>query len=146
MDAAPTFYALSHCWGTRIPSCIGAENLVVRPDLAAGVARISRTRRREPGLDPPLLCVWVDAICANQKDLLERSSQVQLIGEIYSLSAKTLIWLGPLVPTSSLRWQLLDRIYNIFKSQHPLAEQISDIPVRLYSDVYHAGTSLPPLG
>ncbi|KLU91742.1 hypothetical protein MAPG_10691 [Magnaporthiopsis poae ATCC 64411] len=147
LDAAPTFYALSHCWGTKPPSCnlqLGAENLAVRPDLAAGVARIRELAAEEPGLDPPLLYVWIDTICINQEDLLERSSQVQLMGEIYSLSARTLIWLGPHSPTSSLAWELLDRIYGVFGSRHPLAEQVSDIPVQLYSDAYHAGTGLPP--
>ncbi|KAL8410422.1 hypothetical protein RB596_000195 [Gaeumannomyces avenae] len=146
LDAAPTFYALSHCWGTKPPSCnlqLGAETLAVRPDLAAGVARIRELAAEEPALDPPLLYVWIDTICINQKDLQERSSQVQLMGEIYSLSAKTLIWLGPHLPTSSLAWQLLGRIYNVFRAQHPSAEQISDIPVQLYSDAYHAGTGLP---
>lgn len=146
LDATPTFYALSHCWGTKPPSCnlqLGAGTLVVRPDLAAGVARIRELASKELALDPPLLYVWIDTICINQEDSRERSSQVQLMGEIYSLSAKTLIWLGPHSPTSSLAWQLLDRIYNVFKAQHLSAKQISDIPVQLYSDAYHASTGLP---
>jgi len=74
LDAAPTFYALSHCRGFKTPSCNlqpGAENLVVRPDLAAGVARIREL----------VLYVRIDKTCINQKDLQERSSQVQLMGE-----------------------------------------------------------------
>src|SRR5690349_15461535 len=38
--------------------------------------------------------LWADAICINQKDLEERSSQVQLMTRIYSEASAVLIWLG----------------------------------------------------
>jgi len=36
----------------------------------------------------------VDALCINQDDILERTHQVGLMGEIYSNSQETVIWLG----------------------------------------------------
>ena len=38
--------------------------------------------------------LWVDAICINQEDDCERTSQVALIDEIYKISRRLLIWLG----------------------------------------------------
>lgn len=38
--------------------------------------------------------VWVDAICINQDDFVERESQVASMGEIYSQCTRVVIWLG----------------------------------------------------
>ena len=38
--------------------------------------------------------IWIDAICINQTDLSERSSQVLLMDEIYAKASRTIIWLG----------------------------------------------------
>lgn len=37
---------------------------------------------------------WIDAICINQEDLHERSSQVQLMRDIYKGSTRTVVWIG----------------------------------------------------
>lgn len=38
--------------------------------------------------------LWIDAVCINQDDLLERKSQVMLMSKIYSSARSTLSWLG----------------------------------------------------
>jgi hypothetical protein len=38
--------------------------------------------------------IWIDAMCINQKDNIERVSQVSLMGEIYSKDVEVLVWLG----------------------------------------------------
>ncbi|KAJ4419069.1 hypothetical protein N0V82_005192 [Gnomoniopsis sp. IMI 355080] len=38
--------------------------------------------------------LWVDAICLNQNDDDEKAQQVPLMGEIYTMAKKVLIWLG----------------------------------------------------
>jgi hypothetical protein len=38
--------------------------------------------------------LWIDGVCINQTDILERNRQVQLMGEIYSRASCVLIWLG----------------------------------------------------
>lgn len=38
--------------------------------------------------------IWVDAICINQLDLNERSSQVQRMAMIYALANRVIVWLG----------------------------------------------------
>jgi hypothetical protein len=42
--------------------------------------------------------LWVDAICMNQGELQERSSQVLIMGNIYSAAEEVLVWLGPRIP------------------------------------------------
>lgn len=40
------------------------------------------------------LPLWVDAICINQDDEDERTSQILLMGEIYSIAHQVIVWLG----------------------------------------------------
>jgi hypothetical protein len=48
--------------------------------------------RHESGSQPRL--VWADAICINQKDKKEQSSQVQMMGKIYEYARCVPVWLG----------------------------------------------------
>jgi hypothetical protein len=38
--------------------------------------------------------LWIDAICINQEDLEERNQQVSIMGDIYTNSVTTWVWLG----------------------------------------------------
>lgn len=38
--------------------------------------------------------IWIDALCINQDDVLERNEQVRLMGEIYSRCSRVIVWLG----------------------------------------------------
>jgi len=38
--------------------------------------------------------LWIDAICINQGDLEERSSQVQLMRDVYRKARSVVVWLG----------------------------------------------------
>lgn len=38
--------------------------------------------------------LWIDAICINQADMQERSRQVTMMGDIYTLTAQNLVFLG----------------------------------------------------
>lgn len=39
-------------------------------------------------------CFWIDAICINQDDEVEKSSEVRKMDQIYSAAASVLVWLG----------------------------------------------------
>ena len=41
-----------------------------------------------------LLQIWADAVCINQNDLDERSSQVSMMGHIYKNAHQCQVWLG----------------------------------------------------
>jgi hypothetical protein len=67
---------------------------------------------------PDPMPIWIDALCINQADLAERSSQVAIMQKIYSKAAGTLIWLGR---------------HNRFSLQAlPLVRQISSIPASAF--------------
>jgi hypothetical protein len=54
--------------------------------------------------------LWIDAICINQKDDQERSSQVQRMGQIYSMASSVVVWLGPEKHDSKLALETLQNL------------------------------------
>jgi len=38
--------------------------------------------------------IWIDAICINQKDKIEKEQQIPLMGDVYSRAEKAYMWLG----------------------------------------------------
>ncbi|KUJ19514.1 HET-domain-containing protein [Mollisia scopiformis] len=54
--------------------------------------------------------LWKDAICINQNDMDERSSEVLEMGSIYKNAHEVIVWLGPSSNDSNLALQTLSRI------------------------------------
>lgn len=38
--------------------------------------------------------LWIDALCVNQRDLIERAAQIQMMTEIYGKACQVVVWLG----------------------------------------------------
>lgn len=87
--ARPIFNALSYAWGREI---CPKQVLVNGVNVSIGRNLDSALRTLRPNLIGKLL--WVDALCINQKDLKERSQQVQIMGEIYSAAEEVMVWLS----------------------------------------------------
>jgi hypothetical protein len=84
------YEALSYCWGAPERTCsIICNNEVVKVTRNLFLAL---QHLRQP--DRPRY-LWVDAICINQSDNSERSSQVRMMLEIYKRAFQVVIWLGP---------------------------------------------------
>ncbi|KAI0546045.1 heterokaryon incompatibility protein-domain-containing protein [Xylaria curta] len=66
----------------RLPSGRGSNNDSLDPGTGTGSAR--RHVRR----------LWADAVCINQDDLAERTSQVELMARIFAGASRVLAWLG----------------------------------------------------
>jgi len=90
LDAHPVFEALSYMWGdesTTKPITVEDTSLDVTQNLHAALLQLRHVRK------PRLL--WVDAICINQADVSEKSSQIPLMSRIFSEAASVIAWLGP---------------------------------------------------
>lgn len=90
LDKDPIAYeALSYVWGSSGSNdsiiCDGQTLKVTTNCLAA---MRSLRRRKVPRK------LWIDAICIDQTSIPERNSQVKLMGDVYALSQRVLIWLG----------------------------------------------------
>ena len=102
LDNTPPFTALSYTHGPPVARDAGDEarynslplvpllcegrELLIKPSLAPALSQLDKLGKH--GL------YWIDQVCINQQDMLERSSQVMMMGDIYSTAKKVLLWLG----------------------------------------------------
>lgn len=99
------FEALSYTWGTAgdlRPITVNHECIGITTNLEIALRYL-----RKP--DEPRV-LWVDALCIDQEDTGEKSSQVQRIGEIFSSANSILAWLGPPEPKSEEAMQAIEKI------------------------------------
>lgn len=105
-DEKHGYTALSYVWGAHEASHIiwfGTLLLRIRPNLDSALRNL---RRRDRSIR-----LWVDAVCINQNDLLERNHQVQQMRDIFSAASETIIYLGPQDGgnTGHSAWNFLER-------------------------------------
>ena len=102
---APSYQALSYSWGMNEDGdaslcrtiTVEGATLAVTRNLYEGLQRLlSECRQGGCYLGPTTspLRLWVDAVCINQQDPQEQSSQVAMMAKIYNNARKTLVWLG----------------------------------------------------
>ena len=102
---SPAYRALSYTWGdpaVKTPISVNNKTLRVTANLFAALEHI-----RE---DNSAATFWIDAICINQEDDVEKSSQVIMMREIYDTAEHTRSWLGPAGEGTDAALAALDRI------------------------------------
>jgi hypothetical protein len=104
----PKYEALSYDWGSTedpIEIFVGSSaryTLAVTQNLAHALLYL-RYRDRERIL-------WIDAICVKQKDLKERGQQVKLMGNIFPMAERVIVWPSEEENDSQIALQTLDRL------------------------------------
>jgi hypothetical protein len=94
LNEAPSFEAISYTWGPMdpsIPIIVDGRQILV----TATVDELLFHRRS-------VFCsnlFWIDAICINQSDKIEKGEQLPLMTDIYRRASRVLVWLG--APESS---------------------------------------------
>ncbi|EAT88554.1 hypothetical protein SNOG_03349 [Parastagonospora nodorum SN15] len=86
-----------YCWGPtsqRVPIICNGSMFEVSPSLRDGLQQLYQYSKTSGNS-----WFWVDQICINQEEGLERTHQVQLMNTIYSSSIRTVIWLPLDEPT-----------------------------------------------
>jgi Heterokaryon incompatibility protein (HET) len=89
LENCPEYEALSYCWGDTIdltPIQVNEHLLDITQSLRSALFHLRK-------LDEPRT-LWVDAICIDQQDPIERGNQVSIMGDIYSRASRTVVWLG----------------------------------------------------
>lgn len=82
---------MSYTWGNAARTrCLDVEGYCLRITESAYLALVYH---RVFGVGKEQV-IWVDAICINQNDEVERMHQVQLMGTIYRNAQRVLVWLG----------------------------------------------------
>ncbi|TVY87284.1 Heterokaryon incompatibility protein 6,OR allele [Lachnellula willkommii] len=111
LDNAPPFTALSYSWGDQTQRC----------EILLNGAPISITKNLESALrhlrlqDKPLT-LWIDALCIDQSDDVEKGEQIEQMGQIYSEALSVITWLGPAADNSDVAMQWNQR-YGVLASE-----------------------------
>lgn len=123
----PAYYALSYNWGDdsqddpELPTdfsslfirafesgqkflrCNG-QILLISTNLYNALRRLR---------DKSVTYLWVDRVCIDQSNVLERTEQVRLMGKIYSEAQLVLVWLGQEDSHTVPAFALMEKISNL---------------------------------
>ncbi|OJD30789.1 heterokaryon incompatibility protein [Diplodia corticola] len=96
----PSFIALSYAWSSAKRGRTIFVNDQEYPVTFSAYDALKRIRQTFG-----TTTVWIDAICINQNDEMERNTQVQMMQKIFASAEKTVVFLGE-VRDSSLSMQI----------------------------------------
>ncbi|KAL5592416.1 hypothetical protein FOBRF1_013442 [Fusarium oxysporum] len=118
----PPFSAVSHRWGTSAPTVeilINGMPFMVRENVAALMVELRSKRQSLVSSSVQTEHIWIDAVCINQGNVLERNHQVKLMRSIYSTASETIVWLGSATHGSDLA---IDHINGAFSDERMKAK------------------------
>ncbi|RFU33002.1 hypothetical protein B7463_g3338, partial [Scytalidium lignicola] len=89
-DSTPKYHALSYVWGSSVknrPILLNGKTWYITRSLELALQRFED--------DDDVEWLWADALCINQTDDVEKSSQVMKMREIFQNARVVLAWFGP---------------------------------------------------
>lgn len=89
LDDMPLYQAVSYYWGApgkEMPITVNERVVTLRKTLHRFFEILQRRCTH--------LTVWVDVLCINQRDRVEQSQQVAMMGNIYQQASSVYSWLG----------------------------------------------------
>lgn len=112
LDDPPPYHALSYVWGSeerKSPINVNDQCLLVTENLFVALGHLRHTET--------VRVFWIDAICINQSDNEEKSTQLRIMKDIYSKAKEVVIWLGPEANGSQLAMALAAKIHRYWTHQ-----------------------------
>ncbi len=103
LSAEPEYIALSYAWGSGPRN----KSVIISDAFVVPVTETLFNTLRELLWCTTKLLVWVDQICINQKDEVEKQQQICLMGQIYRQAHQVVVWLGDSAPNLSTAIKLL---------------------------------------
>jgi hypothetical protein len=107
LDDHPEYEALSYVWGDPnviLPISIHGTEFGVTTSLESALRYLRL--KDNPGR------LWIDAICINQSDVLERNHQVKNMKLVYQAASAVLAWLGRITAGSKQGLKVLSYLMN----------------------------------
>ncbi|KXH39581.1 hypothetical protein CSIM01_06636 [Colletotrichum simmondsii] len=131
-EEAPSYQPLSYTWGQQVASCsiwlrdagyFAWRSFPIRPNLESCLKQLRRKEAR---------ILWIDAICINQADNVEKGHQVATMDLVYR-SQSLVIWLGEWSENSDVALDLLQSFrdclvangHKEFAWSSPLSDQVA---------------------
>ncbi|CZR64159.1 uncharacterized protein PAC_14056 [Phialocephala subalpina] len=112
------FKALSYTWGDaskKVNITLDGHQCPVTENLFAALKNVRNSNKAAIAANAHtgkgvVSCWWIDAICINQDDVLERNSQVAMMTMIYKRSHGVHVWLGDADEDSDMAMDLIEKI------------------------------------
>lgn len=98
------FEALSYVWGVSLRSYtirVDGKPFYIPYNLYSALKELRNTEHER--------ILWVDAVCINQLDDTEKSTQVQMMRDIYSKASKVVVWLGESAPATGSMFEFVQQ-------------------------------------
>ena len=118
------FMALSYTWGDPTIGreiFVNGHSFMVTKNVDDCLRALRRKQYTQAGWK-----YWIDAICINQEDVIERASQVKRMREIYTKAWTPIIWLGEQVEGSHGALDLIETLARDYSSRDGVI-QLTDI-------------------
>jgi hypothetical protein len=111
----PEYTALSYCWGDASKTTKiwfnGWGNVEVTNNLKEALKSVRPLNIIGPGESGRPKLIWVDALCINQQDSLERSQQVRQMRQIYSRAKEVISWV-PCGSEDAVAYLVVNQFYG----------------------------------
>ena len=120
----PEYSALSYAWGsdqTQFPVLMNGRQLTVSTNLHAALQEFRASSSWFiPEADrhhKQSYFIWIDALCINQRDPVERAEQVKIMRKIYQQANCLTAWLGPGTSDFEIAASALGRLKTVRKQR-----------------------------
>ena len=125
IDDAPKYNALSYIWGApeaTKPVTVNGQVLLITENLDSALRHIPCA-----DISP---AIWIDSICIDQANDVEKTEQVRMMKSIYSNATLVIVWLGLPTPKSDFILDVvesfIDHILSRYSVPTPRKYQLSD--------------------
>jgi hypothetical protein len=134
---SPFFTALSYVWGSeenKLRILVNGAVFEITQNLFVAIHGLRTEILKQP--------IWIDAICINQGDSVEKGYQLNQMTEVYRQARKVIVWLGPGDEESNLA---LKRGYTIgrkflkceIQPSNPSQEALEHEPQHQLEEIYN---------
>ncbi|KAI1505782.1 HET-domain-containing protein [Biscogniauxia marginata] len=138
LEAASNYEAVSYVWGDASITetiTLDGRSYPITVNLYTGLQylRLEDSPRR----------LWVDSLCINQGDMVERSHEILKMRKIYALAKDVLVWLGDYKPyTRSHVKRLFDYVAKLANASFDDDDQAAIIASIGYDELWHMQVQL----
>lgn len=109
---AESYEALSYVWGGKPDPARCIKILQHEQESSISITANLESALRHLRRSHEVLYLWVDAICINQEDKVEKGAQIMKMAEIYNQATNVRVWLGEEKDDSGLGLEFIRRVVN----------------------------------
>ncbi|KAK3633398.1 hypothetical protein LTR56_015812 [Elasticomyces elasticus] len=119
LSSNPTYIALSYTWGAPPDSHaieIDGQEVHIRKNLWRFFHRFNRLH-----VDCSAF-VWVDSLCIDQNNTVEKTRQISQMGRIFYQARKVVVWLGPAYSDSDVAMEAIANYAALYQNARKQAK------------------------